>query len=68
MLNFYPDINTGTYTGKTQGPWTVEGNSSYVVYGGKFTQVNGRQQQGLVRFAVKDIALKTTVRGSPAAR
>lgn len=56
LLNFYPDINTGTYTGKTQGAWTVEGNSNYIVYGGEFTQVNGRAQQGLVRFAVKDIA------------
>ena len=46
-----PTINTGTYTGQGQGPWTVTGNSDYVVYGGEFTQVNSKGQQGLVRFA-----------------
>ena len=56
LLNCFPDINTGTYTGKSQGPWTVEGNSHYLVYGGEFTKVNGTAQQGLVRFATKSIA------------
>ena len=56
LLNFFPDINTGTYTGKSQGPWTVEGNSDYLIYGGEFTKVNGTAQQGLVRMATKSIA------------
>ncbi|MCV2395822.1 PKD domain-containing protein [Actinotalea sp. M2MS4P-6] len=51
ILTWYPDFNTGTYTGLTQGPWTVSGNSDYVLYGGEFTTVNGTAQQGLVRFA-----------------
>ncbi|WP_149202540.1 LamG-like jellyroll fold domain-containing protein, partial [Actinotalea subterranea] len=56
ILNWYPTINAGTFTGKTQGPWTVSGNDDYVLMGGEFTQVNGVAQQGLVRFAVSDIA------------
>jgi PKD repeat protein len=56
LLNWFPDFNTGTVSGATQGPWSVAGNSQYVVYGGEFTTVNGARQQGLVRFAVKSIA------------
>ncbi len=48
FLNWFPTINTGTFTGKSQGPWTVNGNDNYVLYGGEFTQVNGAGQQGLV--------------------
>jgi len=56
VLHFYPNINQGTYTGQAQGPWSVAGNASYVVYAGEFTQVNNQPQQGLSRFAVKSIA------------
>ena len=55
-LGWYPDLNAGTYTGQSQGPWSVTGNASYVVLGGEFTRVNGAAQQGLVRFAVSSIA------------
>jgi len=58
LLNWYPEFNTGTFTGKTQGPWSVAANSQYVVYGGEFTTVNGVRQQGLARFAVPSIAPK----------
>ena len=58
-LNWYPDVNAGSFTGKTQGPWTVHGNAQYVLLGGEFTQVNGQNQQGLVRFAVSSIAPDT---------
>jgi hypothetical protein len=51
LLTWYPDFNTGTYTGSSQGPWSVASGNGYVVYGGEFTTVNGVQQQGLVRFA-----------------
>lgn len=67
ILYWYPNINTGTFTGKGQGPWSVSGDSRYVLYGGEFTRVNNVKQQGLVRFAVPSIApnaeepvLKTT--------
>ena len=46
-----PTINAGTFTGMKQGAWSVTGNSHYVVLGGEFTKVNGKAQQGLVRFA-----------------
>lgn len=50
VLNWYPDFSVGTFTGQSQGPWSVAIGGDYVVYGGEFTQVNGRAQQGLVRF------------------
>ncbi len=56
ILNWYPTINTGTYTGKSQGPWTVTTSGKYVLYGGEFTQVNNTGQQGLVRFTTIDQA------------
>ncbi len=56
LLNWFPDWTIGTFTGQSQAPWTVQGNDQYVVYGGEFTAVNGVRQQGLVRFATKDIA------------
>ncbi|MCU1543731.1 MAG: hypothetical protein JWM50_1596 [Microbacteriaceae bacterium] len=58
-LNWYPDINLGSFTGQYQGPWSVDANADYVVYGGEFTTVNGKAQQGLVRFASKAIAPNT---------
>jgi len=52
LLNWFPQLNTGSATGQSQGPWQVTGNGTYVVMGGEFTQVNGVGQQGLVRYAV----------------
>jgi hypothetical protein len=46
----------GSYTGQNQAAWTVTGNSYYVALGGEFPKVNGKSQQGLVRFAVRAIA------------
>ncbi|MET0694427.1 MAG: LamG-like jellyroll fold domain-containing protein [Propionibacteriaceae bacterium] len=51
LLNWFPDMDTGKRTGKTQGPWNVTGNDQYVLYAGEFLRVNGKKQQGLVRFA-----------------
>jgi hypothetical protein len=55
-LHWLPTLNAGNYTGQYQAAWTVTGNSTYVVLGGEFPQVNGTGQQGLVRFAVKTTA------------
>lgn len=52
-LTWYPNLDTGTFTGQTQGPWAVTGNGQYVVMGGEFRTVNGVGQQGLVRFTVR---------------
>lgn len=56
LLHWFPDFKEGTYTGQIQGPWNVAANSDYVVYGGEFTKVNGKAQQGLVRFARTGLA------------
>ncbi len=56
MLGWFPSINAGTYTGIGQGPWSVTANANYVVYGGEFTTVNNKAQQGIVRFAVRNLA------------
>lgn len=56
MINWFPDLAVGSFTGQTQAAWTVAGNGSYVVLGGEFPSVNGTAQQGLVRFAVRSIA------------
>lgn len=56
FLNWYPDFSIGTYTGQEQGPWHVTASGDYVVFGGEFLRVNNRPQQGLVRFAVRDVA------------
>ncbi|SMQ58294.1 PKD domain-containing protein [Agreia sp. VKM Ac-1783] len=56
LLNWFPDLDTGTATGQNQGPWAVDGTSKYVVMGGEFKNVNNTAQQGLVRFAVSSIA------------
>jgi PKD repeat protein len=56
LVAFYQDINTGSYTGQGQGAWNIAANQNYVLYGGEFTVVNNKGQQGLSRFAVKSIA------------
>ena len=42
MLNWFPEVDAGSFTGKTQGAWSVSGNDEYVVLGGEFPRVNGR--------------------------
>ncbi len=56
LLNWFPSINSGTYTGMYQGPWSVVGDERYVVFAGEFTRVNNRDFQGIVRFANRAIA------------
>jgi PKD repeat protein len=51
LLDWYPDFNVGTVTGQSQGPWSVAAGDGYLSYAGEFTQVNGKRQQGIVRFA-----------------
>ena len=56
MVNWFPQLEVGSFTGQTQAAWDVEANSQYVVLGGEFPRVNNSGQQGLVRFAVRSIA------------
>ena len=61
MLGWYPSFNAGTFTGQAQGPWTVTGNDEYVVFGGEFTRVDNRANQGLVRFGIGSVPLPTGI-------
>lgn len=56
LQNWFPFMNAGTFTGQDQGPWTVTGNSNYIVMAGEFTNVNSQSQQGMVRYAKSNIA------------
>ena len=56
LLHWTPAMSTGSYTGQGQAGWSVSGNSQYLVIGGEFPSVNGKAQQGLVRFGVKSVA------------
>ncbi|MBE1874782.1 hypothetical protein [Myceligenerans pegani] len=56
FLNWYPHFSAGSYTGQNQGPWDVTAAGDYLLYGGEFTRVNNRPQQGLARFAVREVA------------
>ncbi len=56
LLHWYPVWSVGAVTGQDQAGWHVTGNSDYVVYGGEFVAVNGKPQQGLVRFTAADKA------------
>jgi PKD repeat protein len=59
LLDWYPDFNVGTVTGQSQGPWSVAAGDGYLSYAGEFTQVNGKRQQGIVRFATSAKAPNT---------
>lgn len=59
IVNWFPQLSAGTFTGKTQAAWSITASSQYVVLGGEFPAVNQRPQQGLVRFAVRSKAPDT---------
>jgi len=56
LLNWFPIVNAGTFTGQNQGPWTLAANDNYVVMAGEFTIVNNQPQQGTVRYAKSNLA------------
>lgn len=56
LLNWFPQLSAGTYTGMSQAAWSVVGNSTYISLGGEFPRVNGTPQQGLVRMAIAAVA------------
>ncbi|MGP7960308.1 LamG-like jellyroll fold domain-containing protein [Sanguibacter sp. A247] len=59
MLDWFPEFNTGTFTGQGQGPWSLAAGGGYLVAGGEFTRVNNIPQQGLVRFAQRTVTADT---------
>lgn len=56
QADFYPVWGVGDFTGQGQATWSVVGTDQYVVFGGEFHYVNGKRQEGLVRFAIPSIA------------
>ncbi|MGV8909667.1 MAG: PKD domain-containing protein [Propionicimonas sp.] len=56
LLNYFPQLVSGSASGQGQAAWAVAGNAKYVVYAGEFLSVNGTAQQGMVRMATPDIA------------
>jgi hypothetical protein len=56
LLIWAPTLDIGSYTGQSQAAWNVVATSSYVLLGGEFPSINGTAQQGLARFAIKDLA------------
>ena len=56
LMTWQPYLDVGSFTGQDQAAWTSTGTAQYVVLGGEFPKVNGVGQQGLVRFATRDIA------------
>lgn len=65
ILNWYPDIQGGTYTGQGQGAWSVVASQGYLIYAGEFPTVNGVAQQGIVRFRGVDEGAGTPVATDP---
>ncbi len=55
-LHWMPTLELGTFTGQSQAGWSVAANGDYTVIGGEFPTVNGTRQQGLVRFARREIS------------
>jgi len=60
VVNWFPQFAMGPTSGYYSGQptLTIESTSSYVVVGGQFPKVNGKAQQGLVRFARGSVAPK----------
>ncbi|NYD79162.1 PKD domain-containing protein [Arthrobacter cupressi] len=56
LLNWFPILDAGSFTGQDQGPWTMASNADYVAMAGEFTIVNNQPQQGLTRYAKSSIA------------
>ena len=60
LLHWYPAISAGTYTGQFQGGWALAATDRYLVMGGEFTTINGKNQEGLAVFATRNIAPNKT--------
>lgn len=56
LVNWFPQLAPGDYTGQSQAAWSVVATDEYVSLAGEFPAVNGTNQQGLVRFAISSRA------------
>jgi PKD repeat protein len=57
-LHWFPDLNVGSITGAYQAGWDITAAGDYLLYGGEFTRAGGTGQQGLVRYAMPNVAPK----------
>ena len=60
VLHWFPQFRPGSYTGQTQAAWSLAGNTNYVSFGGEFPKINGVNQQGLTRMAIRSSATNKT--------
>lgn len=56
MLDWFPTLTPGTFTGASQAAYSVITSGNYVLLAGEFPQVNGGVQYGTARFALPSIA------------
>lgn len=56
LVQWFPRTEVGTFTGQGQSAWKLAANDQYLVAGGEFPRINGVPQQGLARFAVRELA------------
>ncbi|MFC5181900.1 PQQ-binding-like beta-propeller repeat protein [Actinomadura harenae] len=53
LLHWFPTLASGTFTKQYQAAWAITGNANIIALGGEFPSVNGKAQQGLVRFTLR---------------
>jgi PKD repeat protein len=56
MLDWFPTLTPGTFTGASQAAYSVITSGNYVLLTGEFPQVNGTTQYGTARFALPAVA------------
>ena len=56
LLHWFPRWTVGNATGQSQATWHDAVGTNHVAYAGEFLAVNGKAQQGLVRFARPAVA------------
>ncbi|NYH79765.1 hypothetical protein FHR84_003103 [Actinopolyspora biskrensis] len=56
VLPWFPNTDQGPAGSAWQhGPWAVDATSEYVLVGGEFTTVNGKDRQSLALFGARDV-------------
>ncbi len=50
ILDWYPNLGLGTFTGQYQAAWDVTATQDYLLLAGEFISADGKPQQGLVRY------------------
>lgn len=56
LIHWFPSMTPGNVSGMQQAAWSIVASGPYLVFGGEFTAVNGKPQQGLVRMGTTAVA------------